>query len=434
MGKHKIEIYTPVNSERLFYVCHIVFKIILNIDYRIVNEKDSGSLSLEGTVINYSDKKLNNSTQIIPFGLLSETGIRKQQLSVGKYEGLPVLFFTGKGDLPYDFFSAIFYLVTRYEEYLDFTPDQYGRFKAEDSIAYKLGFVHLPIVEMWTLNLARKIGLKYNGTGYKQLLTIDVDNAWMFKNKGLLRGYGGVLLSMFKGRLIEAKDKLAVITGRKKDPADTYKYIDDIGKNLSHPVQFFILVGRNKKHDNALSVAHPGYSKLLWQLYQKNKLGFHPSYESTQDFNILSKEYYKLCSIFTRRIVKSRQHYLKITFPETFRNLIKLAVREEYSLGWSSQVGFRAGISVPFPFFDLIQNEQAHLILTPFMVMDRTLKDYLKFSPEQAIVEVNKISDSVKKVNGQFTVLWHNDSLSDYGEWKGWKKVFEETIKYGEKY
>ena len=37
------------------------------------------------------------------------------------------------------------------------------------------------------------------------------------------------------------------------------------------------------------------------------------------------------------------------------------------------------------------------------------------------------LKDEVKKVKGQFTSIWHNESLSDKDVWKGWRRVFEST-------
>ena len=40
----------------------------------------------------------------------------------------------------FDVFSASFYLVSRYEEYLPYVKDMYERFQAENSLAYKHNF------------------------------------------------------------------------------------------------------------------------------------------------------------------------------------------------------------------------------------------------------------------------------------------------------
>ena len=52
--------------------------------------------------------------------------------------------------------------------------------------------------------------------------------------------------------------------------------------------------------------------------------------------------------------------------------------------------------------------------------MDATFKYYLDFNPEQALSLTNELMQEVKKVNGTFVTLWHNETWSEHGEWKGW--------------
>ena len=97
-------------------------------------------------------------------------------------------------------------------------------------------------------------------------------------------------------------------------------------------------------------------------------------------------------------------------------------------MGYSSKSGFRAGLARAFNFFDLDTNLVTGLRVVPFQIMDRTLHTYKGISPDEAITEYEYYAQAVRNVGGQFVCLWHNDSLSDRGEWKGGKKVFEKMI------
>ena len=55
-----------------------------------------------------------------------------------------------------------------------------------------------------------------------------------------------------------------------------------------------------------------------------------------------------------------------LRFPQTYRRLLKLSVREDYTLGYAGQTGFRAGICTPFYFYDLELEETTNLLLVPF--------------------------------------------------------------------
>ena len=65
----------------------------------------------------------------------------------------------------------------------------------------------------------------------------------------------------------------------------------------------------------------------------------------------------------------------------------------------------------------------------PFALMDTTLNDYLKVTPKQSLGKIRDLRNEVKAVNGVFITLFHNETLSDYLRWKGWKRLYESMIK-----
>jgi hypothetical protein len=60
--------------------------------------------------------------------------------------------------------------------------------------------------------------------------------------------------------------------------------------------------------------------------------------------------------------------------------------------------------------------------------MDSTLNLYMHLSPEEAISRVRILIDKVRKVGGVFSSLWHNETLSDEKQWKGWRIVYETLL------
>ena len=98
-------------------------------------------------------------------------------------------------------------------------------------------------------------------------------------------------------------------------------------------------------------------------------------------------------------------------------------------MGYPSQTGFRAGTCTPFHFYDLRKEAETPLVIYPFQVMDRTLKDYMKLRPAQAINKINEIIGEIRAVNGTFISIWHNDTFSDAGEWQGWLEVYENLLR-----
>ena len=79
-------------------------------------------------------------------------------------------------------------------------------------------------------------------------------------------------------------------------------------------------------------------------------------------------------------------------------------------------------------FYNLSEERQTNLRIIPFQVMDGTLYDYKKLDPESSKEVILKIINETRKVGGLFVSIWHNTSLLDTKEWKGWREVFEFMI------
>ena len=142
----------------------------------------------------------------------------------------------------------------------------------------------------------------------------------------------------------------------------------------------------------------------------------------------LSKEISRLEAIVNREVVRSRQHFLRLDLPTSYRRLIDLGILHDYTMGYASQVGFRAGTSLPFYFYDLDMETETSLMIHPFAVMDGTLNEYMELPVDDAQYLVKELLDCVKEVDGTFISLWHNETLSDDKHWKDWRQVYEFTI------
>jgi hypothetical protein len=178
------------------------------------------------------------------------------------------------------------------------------------------------------------------------------------------------------------------------------------------------------------------FQKLIQQISRKYDIGIHPSFAGFVHgcHGKVIRENERLGKIIGGKTQKSRQHYLNLKFPKTYQNLIKAEITEDYTLGFAHQTGFRAGICTPFYFYDLENEAITNLLIIPFQVMDATLLYYLKLSSEEAFDEIKKIMKEVKDVNGTFVSIWHNETVNDLGEWKGYREVFEKMNQLGFKW
>lgn len=383
-------------------------------------------------IIQYTTEvSIDKGIHISPFGLLEETGYCQRPKAVKRNSDLEI-YSSQTGDLSFDIFSAIFYIVSRAEEYApkDIQTDQHQRFKSEHSILNELGVTRIPIVHKWLEDLKLQLKQKYPDLHFPQReytfqLSSDIDMAWSYKNKGLLRSGGALFKNLLTGKFDQLKNQLEVISNQKQDPFDNYNFLESLVPGQS--ILYFILLGKHGRYDKNISRSNTEFQELIKQLNRNHNIGIHPSYGAGSDNKKLNSELSLLEKIINKKVNASRQHYLKIAWPDTYRSLIKLGIKEDYSLGFFDNIGFRVGLCVPFPWYDLEKEEITELMLHPFQVMDVSLKNYLKLDPDQAIELAISIIKEVKKYNGDFHVIWHNSSFN--GDWTEWLECLKKMVK-----
>ncbi len=430
-----ILLYSPKISPRLKYALNLIFRDIYGLKYELTDDKQV-FVAYTGAKISYAYQPFSDELFIQAKGLLFETGIADQEIMVFNWKNTKAFFSVGpKSSLPFDIFSASFFLASRYEEYLPHIRDIYDRFDAQVSLAYSYGFLHQPVVNQWAKCFKEVIqqrfpDLKFPEKKYRFISSIDIDNAYAYLEKGFVRTVGGLSKSILTFNFTELKDRIKVLIGTMKDPYDTYDFQLELQKKYKMDYLYFILLGDYGENDKNISIQSKKFRSLIKSLGDYAQVGIHPSYGSNDSNSQLAKEVARLSSVTNREVTKSRQHFLKIRLPDTYRNLRELDIMEDYTMGYASDYGFRAGLCTPFFFYDLDLEMETQLKVFPFALMEGTLKYYLKISPEKAMTYIRPLIDQVKEVDGVFISLWHNDSINDQGLWKGWQKVYIDMVEY----
>ncbi len=411
----------------------LFFKELLGLEVKLTS--DVAELTTwSGAKISYAQQAVSDELFFYSRQLLFESGIREQNISVFEWEGHPVFFATGKSSaLPFDPFAAAFFLVSRYEEYLPHIRDSLDRFDAHQSLAWQHNFLHVPVVEKWAILLRdllqqRFPELSFPARSYNYIPSLDIDNAWAYREKGFMRVIGGYLKDLIAVNVVEVKKRTRVLLGFEKDPYDTYSYQLDLQKKYALKPLYFFLVADYGVNDKNVPVQNRRFRDLIRHIADYADVGVHPSFGSNREPERLRVEIGRLRTIIHRDITKSRQHFLMLKFPETYRNLMERDITDDYSMGYANEIGFRASISSAFNFYDLDQEIETTLRIHPFGVMDATLNYYMKLNPDEAVERVRLLIDEVRQVNGTFMTLWHNETLSDEKQWKGWRHVYDRIV------
>lgn len=428
-------VYTDKIGARLRYTFDLVFRTLLGMPYLLTTDRLSAQAH-EGPLLVYTSDPLSMEVglRIKALDLLFEKGLREQRLAPAYLDDLPVLFRTHQRyDLPFDPFAAIFYLVSRYEEYLPHRRDGHNRFDPSDNLLVELGLLETPLVDRYALLVAvllrrRWPELPMPNRRYRFMPTIDVDQLYAYREKGILRSAYGFGRAIQESRWDLFQERREVLAGRQADPFDAYDYLLQLHKKSGGEAVYFFLVGDYGGHDNAHSPFRESFRELVKSTADHFKVGLHPSYRSNTQPVLVDRERKLLEDILNRPVIWSRQHFLKVRLPGTYQQLAKRDFEADFSMAYAGHPGFRSGTATPHFFYDLDYEAPTALMVYPTCVMDTTLQQYLSLSPEQAKQRIDRLIAEVKAVEGTFVSLWHNSSLHDTGHWTGWRDVYEHLI------
>jgi len=398
-------IYTPQITPRISYTFSVIFERILNCPVSFITNMEVFSAT-QGPKMAYSPHKIETPLWMEAISLLYEENIIKQNIIPEKLENFTLFFPTKNGDFSIDIAAVIFFLISRYEEYYeDNELDQHGRFPCKKSVAFQLGWHRKLMVHRLALALAQIIKAQYPQFVYslpkfEELPTHDVDIAYQYKGKPWWRWCGAVAKALLQFRFEHAHNYLKTALGKEVvDPFDNYK-----PEICNRKPIYFILTAPFGKYDKNISTKSRAFRNLVYKLNETAEIGIHPSYHSSRNLSLIKKETKQLENILQLKIIKSRQHFLRFRFPDTFQALIKVGITDDYSLGWYNEAGFRASIAVPYPFFDLEKNEETDLMLHPLALMDTV------FNKDEEQTVFNELRKEVKEMGGEFIVLTHNSN------------------------
>lgn len=408
-------VFISKKSNRLNYVLDFCFTQ-KGEEYVLINTVKEWEL-FEGSKLNYSDQQVECDYEIEPGSLLYETDIDKYLKLELTDRKLSL-----RGDT--DMLAVIFYILSRYEEYQEHQKDLHGRFTSDQSNQTLIDVLREPVCDQIVMKLWHKLGLDYEPVKnqFECVPSFDIDVAWAYKNRPFWRSLGA-----FKhGKLV---DRLGVLLGLRKDPYDNYSKIIEISSRINRII-CFAPVSDYGRLDKNISHKNENYRSLIRGLNSDGGMGLHPGYQSYMKPDIIDEEKRRMEEILGHEIKKARFHFLRFEIPRTYQLMIELGFTKDYSMGYADNVGFRAGTSFPFYFFDLESNQQKDYLIFPFVYMDSAFKDYMKIDPKEAMSITEDLINKVKEVGGVFMCIWHNHSISDKGEWKGWYQLLQQTVEW----
>ena len=419
-------IYTEYITNRLQYIATTLFG-----DDIVITNDINTFIGFDGKKINYSTNNiLSSDVRIKPVNLLFEKTISNQHIECFSWKDYKA-FYKTEGDIPFDVFAASFYLLSRYEEYLtDFKKDLHGNFHHENSLAWKENFLQQPLINFWLIEIEKKFKIDARKNQFKVIPTFDVDISFAYKHHPWYIQFGGLLKDLILKRGT-FKLRLQVLFDYRKDPNQKFSWLNElIEKYDLNPIYFFLVSEKRGKKDKNPSPEKKEVKHLIQQLANRYSIGIHPSFQSNFSEEKLIDEIKILKTITNKSIPNSRQHYLQLKFPFTYKSILQHGILEDYTLGYGTHNGFRASYTYPYYWYNLENETESALRLHPFCYMDSNSIFEQNLSSKKALQEMEKYFEITKSVNGDFIFIMHNHFLTEQKKWKDWKKIFQEFLQF----
>jgi hypothetical protein len=420
-------IYSVNDSPRLRYVLDWIFNERLKCGYRLTTQYSENVAMCYG-------RQSDDIISIPATDLLWQNNVSPQEIKSGVWQGIPTIFASGNFSyhLSFDIFSAVFYLISRYEEYFSFTPDKHVRYPATDSILYRQSMLDRPVVDEWIEQLRLLLVEKdYNipGSKFSFTPTYDIDIAYSYRHKDWKRTAGGFLRDFLFGNTQSLSARAGVVFGSLTDPYDAFEYLEELHKsNRINPIYFILSAAVLSAFDKNIPLTHPSMQQLIKNLSATSIIGIHPSYFVDKNPSLLGSEKQNLENLSGKKITDSRQHYIKLKLPDTCRQLLAAEITDDYSMGYGTHLGFRAGTGSSFLWYDLQREKGSILRMHPFCFMDTTAHYELNLKAGEAFKRLVKMQEFLVATKSTLITVFHNFSLGTDAKWEGWQKEYSRFI------
>ncbi len=424
-------IFTHKVTNRLTYTAKQLFEKILGMEVSFTTKVEE-FIKHSGPKMTYSKQPLQNEFFIRSNDLLFEQGINDVDIKVADWDGVPCFFAAGdKCAIPFDIFSASFFLLSRYEEYLPHVKDSVGRFPVKESLAYQHKFLEMPVVDLWAFKLLAALkerfpDIRRKDRTYSCTSIINVTTSHAYAMRGFIRTLGGMFLDLGKLKFGQVVQRFSVLLGIKKDPYDNFFELVDIHKKYPIKTMFFFQFAKHSAHDKNISINNNKFRYLIKSIADYSMVSLSTSFLSSTNKEVLKEEKRQLGNLINRPINYSRLRYNRVNVPAAYRNLVETEFTDDFSMGYTHEIGFRAGTCTPFHFYDINMEVRQPLKVHPFAMHDYALVNYRK--KDEVFEKMDRVYRSVKQVNGNFVMVFSNELLGGK-QHLDWMDLYQSFIK-----
>ena len=411
------------------YVINIIFKEFLDIETRInvgsdnyvIHLKNNNQLFINDHFFNKFIKPLEYlSLQNLP------SKVDKMSNRFTNNNEVPVIFGTSEINsnthnqiiCNADIFASIFFMISRWEEYVNPNKDFHLRFSAFDSHAYKFNYLDRPLVDeyidfLWNILLELGIDYKRKTNLKKVYISHDIDSIYTWQSwKQILRvAIGDIIkrknITLARKNIVEY---FSIKNNLIKEPYDTFDYLMDISEKNNIKSRFYFMSNGQTSYDKRYDINDKKCIQYIQNIKNRGHIiGFQASYNTYLDSNLLKNEKDELEFAINMKVKEGRGHYLRFSVPYTWQLWDDCGMEIDSTCGYANKEGFRCGTGNEYSVFNILTREQLQLKERPLIVMDCTMLVYQQFTDN----ERNKIIKHITDNNSDFTMLWHNSQITN---------------------
>lgn len=422
----KITIPSNNTNERK-YILDIIFDEFLGLDFEVIENDDC-----QDWIIELKNKKALTLKDTFFSNYPTDLEYLKLENIPSKIEEL-------------DIFAASFFMLTRWEEYVNKARDTHDRFPATESLAYKKGFLDRPIVneyveELKKLFLELDDSLVFKTHSSKLFVSCDVDQPYdctVANLKNLIRvGVGDILKRKSIKEFVKRVRRYVFnkFGNYKYDENYTFDWYMDVCEKAGVKAAFYFIPTSVEKQNGCYELKDKKIQNLLKYIDSRgHEIGVHGSYQTYQDKEKANLQKNMLDSTLSslgiyQKVVGNRQHYLRWDSSLTPKVLEYAGFEYDTTGSYADIHGFRYGVCYEFSMFCFLQRKKINIKQRPLTVMECTVIDnsYMGLGYNDDSLKVMKdLKQKCFKYNGNYSLLWHNSHFKNSED----KKMFEEIVK-----
>ena len=374
-------VYTHKITPRIRYIFKHIFENMLMINFDLTTKVEI-FVAHSGPKLSYSNKPLGDEFFVKSHLLLFEQGITTQKLKLDFWDELPIFFLTNtEGNCPFDIFAASFFLLSRYEECMPYLKTNLGYFDPSQSISIKFDFLELPIIDLWVSKFQEKLASNFqqivkkrNHKASKKIL-LEVPLAFRYSNRSFLENLEDFISSIWKLNFKQLIFQILVLIRFKNDPFDTFDFWKEWFEKSSIKPQVFFLFSQSSSYQVTTSIFNLRFRKIIKKTGDFFSLGLLTSIRAQIDSKKqILREKNDFQKLTNRAIFDVRLSNGIFNLRKDYEMLYENEFKNDYSMGYLDQIGFRAGTATPYYFYDFSRESQLSLKLTPIFATEESLK------------------------------------------------------------